>query len=201
MKKSVILLIALFAISVFSAQADIKFGVKAGVNLATASFSKDALEPDNFTGFQAGLMTEFTLPIVGLGMDASLLYSQQGLKFKKEDREGKIGTLEIPVNLKFKVSLFDILGGYLATGPYANFTLSDGLSGLKDEFNTKTFGFGWNFGFGVEILSHLQVGANYQLGLTNAYKNIKDITGDDIRDAMNAQGKPHGWSITAAYFF
>lgn len=193
MKKNVIIVIAFLAISIFSAQADIKFGVKGGVNLLNASFDKDVLALNNFTGFQVGLITEFTLPIVGLGMDASLLYSQAGLKLK--NKKGDIGTLQVPVNLKFKASLFDALGGYLATGPYASFTLANGLSGLKDEIETKTFGFGWNFGFGIELLSHLQIGANYSLGITDDYKYIKQVTGDDVK------GKPRGWSITAAYFF
>ena len=195
MKKSVLLVIALLTITIFSAQADIKFGVKAGVNIANASFNKDVLALDNLTGFQAGLITEFTLPIVGLGFDASLLYSQQGFKIKELDKEGRLNTLELPVNFKFKASLLDVLGAYLATGPYASLSLSDGLSELKDQIEAKSFGFGWNFGLGVEILSHLQVGVNYKLGLTNDYKQIKQIDADDVK------GSPRGWAITATYFF
>jgi hypothetical protein len=195
MKKSVIVLVALFAVSVFSIEAGIKFGLKAGVNLANASFSTDALKPDNYTGFQVGAITEFTLPVVGWGFDAALLYSQQGLKFDKDDQEGKMSTLDIPVNLKFKLGMEKVLGAYLATGPCASFSLSDGLSGLKEEYDTKSFGFGWNFGAGIMALDHLQIGVNYKLGLTEDYKYLKDVTGKDIK------GKPRSWSITAAYFF
>lgn len=195
MKKSIVIFIGFLMLSVVSAQADIKFGVKAGVNIAKPSFSGDVINPDNFVGFQGGLITEFTLPIVGLGMDAAILYSQQGLKLKTDNKDGDLGTLEIPVNLKFKISLMDVLGGYLTTGPSVNFSLADGFSGLKNEYEAKSFGFAWNFGFGVEVLSHLQVGANYRLGITDDYRYIKEVTGDEIK------GKAHGWSITAAYFF
>ena len=197
MKKTVVLLIAFLAIAVSSAQADIKLGVKAGVNLANASFDKEVLALDNFTGFQAGLITEFIIPAVGLGFDASLLYSQRGLKLRKSREDGHLNTLEVPVNLKFKTSFSDMFGAYLATGPYANFSLSDGLSGLKDQFDTKSFGCGWNFGLGVELFSQIQLGVNYRLGLTNDYKYL-DQKGFDIDD-LKASSRV--WSITAAYFF
>ncbi|MDL2323482.1 PorT family protein, partial [Bacteroidales bacterium OttesenSCG-928-A17] len=90
MKKNVLLVILLLTVGVFSAQAGIKFGVKAGVNLANASFDKEVVDPSNFTGFQAGVITEFTLPVLGWGFDAALLYSQQGLKFDKTDLEEEI---------------------------------------------------------------------------------------------------------------
>lgn len=196
MKKNVLLVILLLTVGVFSAQAGIKFGVKAGVNLANASFDKEVVDPSNFTGFQAGVITEFTLPVLGWGFDAALLYSQQGLKFDKTDLEEeiKLNTLELPVNLKFKLGLLNLLGAYLTTGPNFSFSLSDGWKGLENQYKSESFGFGWNFGLGVEILSHLQVGANYKLGLTDDYKAL-NINPEAIK------GKPRTWSITAAYFF
>jgi hypothetical protein len=195
MKRSIFLFTVLMFSFVFSAQADIKFGVKTGINIANASFDKDVLALDNFTGFQTGVIADFTLPIIGWGMDAALMYSQQGLNLKNENKDGHLNTLLIPVNMKFKMSLLDVLGAYLATGPCATFSFAEGFSGLKDQFETKSFGVGWNFGFGVEVLNHLQVGANYMVGLTNDYKYIKNITGEDVK------ANPRGWSITAAYFF
>ena len=60
-------------------QAQIHFGVKGGLNLSKASFShvEDNFKKDNFTGFFIGPMAEVTIPIVGLGVDASLLFSQR----------------------------------------------------------------------------------------------------------------------------
>ena len=57
------------------AQAQIHFGVKGGLNLSKASFSNvsENFKKDNFTGFFIGPMAEFNIPIVGLGVDASLL--------------------------------------------------------------------------------------------------------------------------------
>ena len=64
------------------AQAQIHFGVKGGLNLSKASFSNvgDNFKKDNFTGFFIGPMAEFNIPIVGLGVDAALLFAQRGIK-------------------------------------------------------------------------------------------------------------------------
>ena len=54
-----------------AAQAQIHFGVKGGLNLSKASFSnvKENFKKDNFTGFFIGPMAEFSIPLLGLGVD------------------------------------------------------------------------------------------------------------------------------------
>lgn len=52
----------------------IKFGVKGGVNLAKADLNTSDFKTDNFTGFFIGPMAEVTIPLIGLGVDASLLF-------------------------------------------------------------------------------------------------------------------------------
>ena len=53
----------------------------------------------------------------------------------------------------------------------------------------------WNFGFGVQLLGHLQVGASYGIGMTKAFEKIGAVEGVDI------QGKNRYWTVTAAYLF
>ncbi|MBS1319920.1 MAG: PorT family protein, partial [Parabacteroides sp.] len=50
---------------------------------------------------------------------------------------------------------------------------------------------GLNFGAGVELISHLQVGINYGLGLTDNYSAEK----------YDLNAKNRGWSVTAAILF
>lgn len=90
----------------------IKFGVKGGVNL-----SKLKLEgmKDNSTGFFFGPMAEITIPVIGLGVDGALLYSQKGDKMEGLDM--KQSGLDIPVNLKYSIGLGSMLGIYVAAGP------------------------------------------------------------------------------------
>lgn len=193
MKKNFLLILGVLILSVCTAQAQFRYGLKAGLNIANASFSKDVVDPDNFTGFQVGPIIEFTMPVVGIGLDAALLYSQQGFKVKEADKDKtyKTNTLDIPVNLKYKFNLV-VMGAYLTAGPYVSFNLSDNF---KNQYDSKSFGAGLNFGLGVELLSHLQVGANYKLGLTEDYSTLR------ASDLIHSKGKQRGWTISAAYFF
>lgn len=192
MKKNGFLLLLLLLITGMSAQAQLKFGVKAGVNLSSISLSGDGsdnIDVENLTGFQAGPTVELMMPIINFGIDAALLYSQQGFKIKGIAEDFKTHNLEIPVNLKYKISALDIVGIYFAAGPYANFKLSDDLIG---QAKSKTFGAGLNFGLGAELLGHLQVGASYKLGLTDDYSGIS---------VQSLKGTQKGWTVSAAYFF
>ncbi|MDR1121124.1 MAG: PorT family protein [Dysgonamonadaceae bacterium] len=197
MKKNGFLFLLLLLIAGTSAQAQLKFGVKAGVNLSSVSLSGDGsdnIDVKNLTGFQAGPSLELMIPIINFGIDAALLYSQQGFKIKDITEDFKTHNLEIPVNLKYKISALDIIGVYLAAGPYANFKLSDDLFG---QAKSKTFGAGLNFGLGVELLGHLQAGASYKLGLTDDYSEIS------VPGAVHQvlKGTQKGWTVSAAYFF
>jgi len=203
MKKSFILLIALLFVGI-TTQAQLKYGLKAGVNLSSVSINdewSDVVDAENLTGFQVGPMIEFTVPIIGIGLDAAVLYSQQGFKVKDygETETFKTNTLDVPVNFKYKINLV-AAGAYLSAGPYARFNLSDNLS---EEWKDKTFGAGLNFGVGVELLSKLQIGVNYQLGLTDDFSakmDTDDIPGLNL-NLPDMTGKTRVWSITAAYFF
>jgi hypothetical protein len=168
----------------------VRLGVKTGVNLSKASFNREVLNPDNFTRFQIGPVVEFNLPVAGLGMDIAVLYSQQGLKFDGDSKKNR--SIEIPLNLKCKFNLLSIVGVYGTAGPYAGFKISGDdipIPSISDQLKYKTFGAGLNFGFGLEIFKHLQVGANYQLALTDDYR---------LRDYST---KTKIWSITASLFF
>ncbi|MDR2622315.1 MAG: porin family protein [Dysgonamonadaceae bacterium] len=201
MKKAVIILTVFSFVLISSIQADIRLGVKAGANLAHASFNTDAIQTSNFTGLQFGPIVEFGIPVIGIKLDAAVLYSQQGLKIKDVDLEQKESTLDVPVNLKLKFGLGS-LSGFFTAGPYASFKLSsddfpfsveDADSGIPDKIKNKNFGAGINVGGGIELLKHLQIGVNYRIGMTDDYKSFDAAT--DIK------GKIRIWSATATYFF
>ena len=206
MKKYFVFILVCFLMGGMSVQAGVKFGLKAGVNLSSINFDKDQLvnnlDTKNFTGLQVGPMIEFITPL-GLGLDLSVLYSQQGFKLPTADskwEDFKMNTLQIPLNLKFKTELplvSKLLALYGALGPYASLGLD---KDLKEQVETKSFGFGLNFGIGAEVLSHLQIGVNYQLGLSDDYSNFKFET-PTLKDLKGLKGKPATWSITATYLF
>ena len=208
MKKYFVFIVMFFLIGGMSVQAQFKFGLKAGLNLSDASLTEvsvDAaaknLSPENLAGFQVGPMIEVTIPAIGFGFDLAVLYSQQGMKLPLDENsidfdKVKMNTLQVPVNLKFKLMLLPkLVKLYAAAGPYMSLNLSDKL---VDQIESKSFGAGLNFGLGVELLSHLQIGANYQMGLSDDYSKIKPGFAGALK---TYNGKTTMWSVTAAYLF
>lgn len=195
MKQRIGIALCALLFSVLPLSAQITFGVKGGVNISKVHLNKDVINPDNVTGFQIGPMAEFTVPLLGIGMDAALLYSQKGLEYESESY--KSDYLDIPVNLKWKFGL-PVVKGYFTAGPYASFRIGgdkvwDIPGDVVGKFKSKNFGAGLNFGAGVELVKHLQVGFNYDLGLTDNYGGVDELS--------DVKGKSRGWSITAAVLF
>ena len=196
-----LVLIILMAFIAVPAKSQLKFGVKGGLNISSVHLNSDILKADNVTGFQIGPMIETTIPLIGVGLDAAILYSQKGMDVKSETGTStnvKTDYIDVPVNLKWKFGL-PIIKGYLAAGPYIGFRVGgdkfwDIPGSVADQVKAKNFSAGLNFGAGVELISHLQVGFNYGLGLTDNY-SIEKVNLSD------GAGKNRGWSITAAILF
>ena len=186
------LMIAMCIAMAMPAQAQIHFGVKGGLNLSKASFSNvsENFKKDNFTGFFIGPMAEFNIPIVGLGVDASLLFAQRGIKVSEgnEDFTVKQNGIDIPVNLKYTIGLGSLLGIYVAAGPDFFFDFKK-----KDYVDRKKAQVALNLGAGVKLLKHLQVGVTYQLPMGDSF------TWKNAGDAIGAKNKT--WQVSAAYLF
>ncbi|NDW13284.1 porin family protein [Bacteroides sp. 214] len=199
MKKCIsVLVIALTVGMAIPAQAQIKLGVKGGLNLAEASFSKDDLKTNNFTGFFIGPMVDITIPIVGLGVDGSLLYSQKGVKFGSKDgavdETVKQNGIEVPINLKYTFGLGSLAGIYIAAGPSFFFNLSgdDKISSFS-EVKMKNAQLAINLGAGLKLLNHLQLGVNYNMPLNDSAKFSDALHGDSY--------KTKTWQVSVAYIF
>lgn len=210
--------ITLFTVTVclamaMPAKAQIKFGVKGGLNLASASLS-DAWDAkgnaDNYTGFFIGPMVDITIPIIGLGVDGALMYSQKGAKISFDDLGSttfKQQGIEIPVNLKYSIGLGSSASIYFAAGPsfYFNIKSDDdftfnSVAGSLDYDKSEV---SLNLGAGVKLLRHLQLGVNYNMGLTDSAKaKIDSSKSSDIWDAINGESyKSKMWQVSVAYLF
>ena len=66
-------LAAAMLFSANSAEAQVKFGIKGGLNVTSMSLDSKVLDAENRAGFFIGPTLKFTLPVVGLGIDASAL--------------------------------------------------------------------------------------------------------------------------------
>ena len=193
-----LVLIILMAFIAVPAKSQLKFGVKGGLNISSVHLNSDILKADNVTGFQIGPMIETTIPLIGVGLDAAILYSQKGMDVKSETGTStnvKTDYIDVPVNLKWKFGL-PIIKGYLAAGPYIGFRVGGDKfweipGSVVGQVKAKNFSAGLKFGEGMKLISHLQVGINYGLGLTDNYSAEK----------YDLNAKNRGWSVTAAILF
>ena len=181
------------------AQAQFKFGLKGGLNLTDMSFSVDDVDVSNHAGFFIGPTAKFTLPIVGLGLDASVLYDQREAKLKGADDKIKQQAINIPINLRYDIGLGSLAAVYLAAGPQFGFNIGDKHQTLVEdvsEWKLNDSNFSVNVGLGVMLLGHFQVGANYNIvcGKTGEVTVI-----DGVEEAF--RGRSNTWQISAAYYF
>lgn len=190
-----------------AASAQFRFGIKAGLNVDKMSISgSELISADNSCGFTGGVMTEFEVPIIGICLDASLMYTRMntsidvaGLNVGNVDNKigNKIGKnfIEIPVNLKYKLNLpavAAIIKPYVFTGPSFAFKLDKETA---KTFDTKTCQVAWNLGLGVELIKHLQIGASYGWNINNAAKMVLPLNTAEIK------AKNNYWTVTAAWLF
>ena len=206
--KKLFTLIVLVAATYFAvpANAQLKFGIKGGLNITDMSLSNDVFETSNRTGFFIGPTIKFTLPIVGLGIDASALYDQREGEVNVEADDNtlvstrlKQKSINIPINLRYDIGLGSLAAVYLAAGPQFGINVGDKNQSLyKDvaEWRLNTSNFSVNVGAGVMLLGHLQVGANYNIvcGKTG------EITVLDGAESV-LRGRSNTWQISAAYYF
>lgn len=199
-KRIVAVVIACVAIAV-PASAQFAFGVKAGINVEDMSLNKNFLEDayDNHTGWTVGVMADFTLPVLGLGVDASLMYANR----KSSVADKNLSFIDLPINLKWKINIpvvAKIVKPYIFTGP--SFAFLANKDAIVDAWEHQTVDVDWNLGIGVELFSHLQVGASYGWGLTNTFKLADKYVGTEIGSGLSEiEGKSNCWTITAAYLF
>ncbi len=201
MKKIIsILIIALSFGIILPAQAQIKFGIKAGANLLDASVSTKSLKTDNFTGFHIGPMVDIAIPIIGLGVDGAFMYSQRGVKLDGET--SKENGIEVPVNLKYTFGLGNTLGIFLAAGPSFFFNMSDKWDNSDSwKLNRKKAQVAINVGGGLKLFNHLQLGVNYNIPLSESKYEYEELVGGDATYTNKGTYKTKGWQVSVAYMF
>ncbi len=205
--------LALIAFSVFSsvsARADepLKFGLKAGLNVSDFHFSSDVFDKTNQAGWFFGPTVKFTLPVVGLGMDASVLYDYRSAKldYESEKKTVKQQQIAVPVNVRYAIGLDSTANIFFFAGPQVAFNV-----GGKDfqwtkgsNYALKKSNFSINLGFGVTALKHLQVSANYNVACGKTanvtWKSATQAAGGAL--GLNKKSSHNNsWQIGVAYFF
>jgi opacity protein-like surface antigen len=213
MKKIILTLIAFVGVTSINAQEqiktnsnDIKFGLKAGLNIANMNVSGDfAPETKATPNFHIGAFVE-----IGINekwaFQPELVYSMQGAKFDMLYTEGtdiyntkntfKLHYLNIPLMFKYNENNL-----FFEAGPQIGFLTSAKLKTSIEGFGSgnqdvkelfKTIDFGLGFGIGYNFSE--QVGANlrYNFGLNNIA---------ETEDGDNTKIKNSVFALSLAYKF
>lgn len=162
MKKLLVAVIALFmGTTAFSQGIDL--GVKVGANFATLSGAVDGLS--NKTGFHAGAFAG--VKFTNVGIQADLLYSQQGAKF--DGGEFDLSYVNVPVVVKYYI----FKGLNLQVGPQFGFVVDDNMKKVLGEIaKAESFDLSGVVGAGYDLLG-LRFDARYNFGLTDVVDGAK----------------------------
>ena len=198
-------LVVLLATMTVAAQAQVKFGVKGGLNLTSMKLSKDVVDKSNQAGFFIGPTVAFTFPVIGLGIDASALYDQRSAKISGSEDKLKQQSIQIPINLRYGFGLGNTASLYIFAGPQFGFNIGDKTTNLLNnalEWRLKDSNLSANLGVGLMLLNHLQVSANYNVALgTTGETNVVNSTLSTAGNILTGKTKANAWQLSVAYFF
>lgn len=209
MKKVFLAAIAIGTFGIANAQS-VKFGVKAGVNIATLTGDAVADDVSMKVGFNAGGLAEIKFTDM-IALQPEVLFSMQGARtvdrtndivgnrFEQESSVN-LGYINVPVMLK----IYPTKSFFLEGGPQVGFLISaksknedtsnfvDGTSIVESETvdikdNLKTLDVAFNLGLGYDFTENLFINARYSLGLTNVYDTPDFLGGLSVTelDAKN----------------
>ena len=193
MKKAILVLMILVTLP---ALGEVRLGVRGGLTVGELRFDRDVINSDNRVGYTGGLLLDVGIPVVGLGIEASVMYTHRDNRLTDQERIFKRHYIDIPLMVRYKMSLAGIkrvLEPMVFTGPSISILFDENAPSNYD--NSKTY-LSWDIGAGVELFRHLRVTAAYGLGMSRAMKCIdREYTGDKVN------GKDRYWTVSAAWLF
>lgn len=219
MKKISLLLMLAFtlALTVPAHAQSFGWGVTGGLNMTKLKLSsdlKDNFKSDNQAGWYVGLKAQATI-LMGIGFDASLLYSQSKLYLSNKDTDlGDYETsrsIAIPVNLRYNMGLGRLASIFIATGPQFDFNIGNksfgnilgstvGLQNGPNAFKRENMTTSWNVGAGAKLLGHLELNVTYNFAISNLGKNALDLTGVNV-PIGEGELKSNTFKVGATYYF
>jgi len=219
MKKIITLILVVFLFSGIT-NAQLRYGIKGGLNVSSLSTSSSAVDQIKAaSSYQGGLLMQ--LKLGGFSIQPELLYTIKssdlqiptGEAPKLREYIGKVTTLnyetqniEIPVNLQLGMD-FGPARVYAQAGPYMTFALAGALNGDVKLYDTvdknmafNKFDWGFGLGAGAEIFG-FQLALKYDFGMNPAGQET--FTNSNIKVNMNPfyDMKNRNLNISLAYLF
>lgn len=217
MKKVLFSVLAMMALCSTLSAKILDFGVTAGMNInntetetTDSNYSYQGWSADYKSGWYAGLQLKASLPLLGLGVDAAVTYSQNEATLKQSGGSSEsetVGFLTVPVHARFDLDILLIdyaAVPFIFTGPQASYAMNkveDKIKDLQNDNNVKIetndLVWKWDIGAGVILAKHLQVAYAYEFPLTNGL-SIKDKN-DAKAISKDYKNGTHRLGVT--YFF
>ena len=171
--KKVFMTVAFAALAIAGANAQVKFGARAGLNLADVAVKYGDVKQESKIrpAFYVGGLAEYAFNDVTL-LDAGLTYSNQGAKYKEGDRALVQHALNLPVWFKYDFAGFRPKAGLYAGYILSQQTKADGKTETVESDSYNHFDYGIGLGAEYNLSDNgLFFEASYNWGLANLQKN------------------------------
>lgn len=223
------LVLVLSLVSFSSANAQIKFGLKGGLNVTNMTFSKDVFDASNKTGFFIGPMVKVSLPL-GFSIDAAALYDQReanvNYKYAEVNKlfagevnddlyygevsnantayEGRVNvkqkSINVPVNLRYAIGLSSLANVFFYAGPQWGFNIGD-KDYTAQSNNIYSFKDS-NFSVNLGLGTTLLKHLQLSANYNIACGKTADITfGKVAGNVAKAKSRNNSWQIALGYWF
>lgn len=191
-----ILLAVILTVATLPAWGQVRMGLRAGVTVNKLSMNRDLISTSNRAGYTGGLVLDLNIPVVGLGIEASAMYTYRRDHLTSENHTYKRHYIDIPVYARYRLTLPRVeryVAPYVFTGPSFSILFDDDAPVTINNSRTYT---SWDVGGGVDLFTHLRLSLSYGIGLTRAMEFIdRDYTGTQV------EGKDRCWTLSAAWLF
>lgn len=207
-----------------NAQDKIAFGVRAGVNVNTLSYSGDPeseMDLKSRAGFHVGAVMDWNFA-GSFYLQPGVYFTTRGAKYEQTyadegdsysySEKYNMSYLQIPVLASYRLTVSQSVKIDINAGPYAAFGLGGKLKITDDDYSEKfdifgkstdeetrgdfkRFDAGLRFGVGASIRK-FYVGVAYDLGLTNLAR-----TGDDAQWGKDTKFRNGSFLVSVGYNF
>ncbi|MCC5912960.1 MAG: PorT family protein [Balneolaceae bacterium] len=172
------------------AQSPVSFGIKGGLNFANIDGSANFSAFDRRNGVEVGAVAEFSFPMLPVGFETGIYYSQKGTSISvatpdqvsngglSGDLTYRLDYVKVPVLAKFWFGSPGLVEPHILLGPYGSYNINSEIAGssegtvdISDEVNDYDFGIiggvGVDFNFG---LSRFSLQGRYSYGLSDLFE-------------------------------
>ena len=171
--KKILITVAFAALAIAGANAQVKFGVRAGLNHTDQAAKEYDIKQETVPriSFYVGGLAEYAFNDVVL-MDAGLTYSNQGYKTKIGDGKVIDHTLNLPIWFKYDFEGFRPKAGFYAGYMIERKAEWGGRTVIRDRGAYNYFDYGISLGAEYNLPNNgLFFEASYNWGLANLVKN------------------------------